>query len=143
MKEYIVRKRGSKYQVVGHKGDVKGEHNTEKEAEDQVKAIYASMNEAIGEPIASGDSREAKEIALKQLLGNEELNVEDLTDESLDVIMRRLTGMDEIEESVSTVISVMRDLKATDHDIVEALAVNLGMHLEEAEDVLHDYQLQE
>ena len=144
MKEYTVRKRGSKYQVVGHKGDVKGEHDTKEKADDQVKAIYASMDEAIGSALGdSGEAdRETKENALKQLLGNEDLNVQDLTDEALDIIVQRLTGVGEIDESINTVVSVMRELKASDEDIIEALSVNLEMHLSEAKEIYQDFKLQ-
>ena len=101
------------------------------------------MNEAIGSSLSIGgeDDRETKENALKQLLGNEDLNVQDLTDEALDIIMRRLTGIDEIEESVDTLVSVMRELKASEEDIVEALSVNLEMHLSEAKEIYQDFKL--
>ena len=42
LKEFKVKKRGDKWLVVGHNGDVKGEHSSKREAEDQIKAIYAN-----------------------------------------------------------------------------------------------------
>lgn len=48
MKEYTKRKKGDSWEVIGHKGDVKGTHNTEKEADDQIAAIHANMKEAAG-----------------------------------------------------------------------------------------------
>ena len=40
--EFEIKKKGDKWQVVGHGGDVKGTHDTEQQAKDQIAAIYAS-----------------------------------------------------------------------------------------------------
>jgi len=45
LKEFKVQKQGSKWVVVGHKGDIKGTHNTKEQAEAQVKAIYAQQSQ--------------------------------------------------------------------------------------------------
>lgn len=153
MKEFKVQKKGDKYQVVGHKGDIKGEHDTKEEAEDQVAAIYANtkkkpVKEEIGSSLSpsienNADNRDTKEKALQQLLGNENLDIKGLDDDTLNVLLQRLTGVKNIEESAESIISVMKMLKASENDIVEALSVHLRMHMNEAKEVYQDYKLQE
>jgi|LSQX01.2.fsa_nt_gb predicted HAD superfamily phosphohydrolase len=100
------------------------------------------MKESIGDSFSDiQDPRETKEEVLRQILGTEDLDVQDLDEEALDLIMQRLTGIGTIEESTKTIISVMKDLKADENNIVEALVVNLGVHLSEAKEMYEDHKL--
>lgn len=47
IKEFTIRKQGSKWQVVGHDGHVFGTHDTEEEAKNQLSAIYANKKKEI------------------------------------------------------------------------------------------------
>jgi hypothetical protein len=119
-----------------HTDDVVAVFLNEAEARTFAEQYMGSpMREKIGEI----DPQETKEEVLRQLLGEDD--IPDLDEETMDLLIQRLTGIDTIEESARTIISVLRDLKADEKNILEALTVNLGVHLSEAKEMYEDHKL--
>lgn len=82
--------------------------------------------------------RENEEEAVETLLGVEDTNVEDMSDEELSIFLNGLVDLNNIEESIKETITVMKDLKADSNNIIEAIAANYKMKLKEAREVYLD-----
>jgi hypothetical protein len=88
-------------------------------------------------PIAD---RQSKEDAVQTLLGSDDVDVSKADDEEL---ARILTGLgtittENIDRAADEIIGVMRELKANNTDILEALQTHLHVHLAEAKEILVD-----
>lgn len=91
MEEYTKRNKGDSWEVIGHKGDVKGTHNTEKEADDQIAAIHADMKEATG--LLSPEVEKKIDWALRPVTYDDNTNIHDLV---LYVVLK--SGQSDIED---------------------------------------------
>lgn len=217
MREFTIAKKGAKFVVKGHNGDIKGEHDTKEQAVEQLAAIHANMKEAnrmssrpydvklyvvvyptnvaelgdlwftayiddiilqakggleaddvagvftdkdlakayarklykaelarrkrggtIQEMIfgANDEDREPRENAIQALLGSEDIDVSALDDEELEQLLQSLAVTEEsVDRTACEIISVLRENSSSDDEIIEALAVNMGLHLHEAREI--------
>ena len=85
--------------------------------------------------------RESKEAAVQTMLGDEDIDVSKTDDEKLANLLSGLGNVttENFDHAVSEILSVMKELKAGPRDIVEALQTHLGLHLNEAKEVMRDY----
>lgn len=84
------------------------------------------------------DVRDAKELAAETLIAGEdgELDLEDVDDETLAELLQNLVITEKNADRVACeIISVMRETNASDKEIVEALSVHMGLHINEAREV--------
>ena len=102
--------------------------------------IKAEINRVLGgdNSIKENFERENEEEAVETLLGVEDTNVEDMSDEELSIFLNGLVDLNNIEESIKETITVMKDLKADSKNIIEAIAANYKMKLKEAREVYLD-----
>jgi len=85
-------------------------------------------------------NRESKEQAAQDLLGSENIEVNKTSDEELDNLVNGVMQLttENVDQAVSDLINVMREMSSSDDEIVEALSVHLGFKLSEAKEVYRE-----
>lgn len=89
--------------------------------------------------------RQSKEQAVKDMLGVDDIDISKVDDDELTQLINRLGSVttESFDGDASEIITVMRELKASKADILEALQVHLKLKLNEAKIILRDYLLEE
>lgn len=81
------------------------------------------------------EEREQQEQAASALVGEEDIDFNSLSDEELALLLQSLTKVEE-NSSIRELIEVFREMDADDKEIIRAISVHTGMHMDEAKDVL-------
>lgn len=110
-----------------------GSSNIKIDNEDTAEKILANNNQSI---------EDAKKKAIDTIVGEEDAS-KDLTDDDVDnvlgTIAKNIKEKKSIYDLTEEVISCMKEVKASDLDIAEALHVNVGYSLREAKEVMKDF----
>lgn len=86
--------------------------------------------------VSEEDIRDAKEEIIKSALnGDEGVDLDGADDDTLDVLLTKLARVD---EKVECILENKKDLD--DEALVECISKHIGMHLDEAKDVLAFYR---
>jgi hypothetical protein len=111
-----------------------------------IRAKGLDKKPAVRESILSSndrDVRDSKELAAQALLygedGVDEIDLDSVDEETLDQLLQRLTITEEnVDRTACEIISVMRETNASENEILEALAVHMNLHLNEAKELYED-----
>jgi len=84
--------------------------------------------------------RDNKEKAFQDLIGSEDVDVAKTDDEELTRLLVGLGSLttENFHQKVSEMLLVMKELNASKADMLEALQIHAGLHLDEAKEVFQD-----
>lgn len=116
----------------------------ESEHESMQEGLFGSIAGA-AKSLVGGDSsklggREGKEKAAQALIGSEDVDVTKVDDEELNGLIQKLGNVSEGKEvQIPELIAVLKEMKASPRDMLEALQVHCNVHLSEAREIFRDY----
>ena len=103
------------------------------------KLLKEDLN-TVGKPSTEEERAEVKKEMIKKAVGNEDLELDNQSDEQLDDLLVKFlkTSDGDIKNTVDEIFESMKAVDASPIDIVEALRVNLNLKMREAKELYMD-----
>ena len=99
--------------------------------------LFQAVGDMVGGTVSGPDPKEAKELAAKALIGSENIDLANVSEEELNVIIQNLTT-ENIEPYVQEIKQVFREMNASNEDIIEGLRNALSLHETEAKEIYQE-----